>query len=197
MDDARSRLLEIIKERSFRRGDFTLASGKKSTYYVDGKHTTLDPEGSVLLAEAILDLTAEDDANAVGGLTLGADPIVGATVCTSHQRKRPLKGLIVRKEAKDHGTGQQVEGPFKPGDKVIVVEDVTTTGNSAFKAIQAIEAAGGKVVRVVTMLDRLQGAGRFFAEKGYRFSAIFTIRDLGVSPEQGGERLVSQAAGGL
>jgi len=186
MSDSRTRLLEVIKERSFRTGDFTLASGKKSSYYVDGKHTTLDPEGSALLAEAILDLTAEDDAAAVGGLTLGADPIVGATVCMSHGRSRPLKGIIVRKQAKDHGTGNQVEGSFEAGDKVIVVEDVTTTGNSAFQAIQAIEAAGGQVVRVVTMVDRLQGATEFFAEKGYPFSALFTIRDLGVEPEQEG-----------
>lgn len=182
-NESRSRLLEIIKEKSLRTGDeFTLTSGRKSTYFIDGKHTSLDPEGSALLAEAMLEATAGDEVVAIGGMTLGADPIVGATVCLSHLRGRPLKGFIVRKEAKGHGTMNQVEGTIDAGDRVIVVEDVTTTGGSALKAVEAVEAVGAEVARIVTMVDRLEGAVACYAERGYAFTAIFTIKDLGVEP---------------
>lgn len=178
MNTSRARLLEIIRTRSFKTGDFTLSSGQKSTYYIDGKQTTLDAEGSALLAEAILETIAGDAVTAVGGLTLGADPIVGATVCLSFLRGRPLRGFIVRKEVKAHGTSRPIEGDLRPGEGVAVIEDVTTTGASAFKAIEAVEAAGGRVLRVVSMVDRLQGAEKAFAERGYAFSPIFTLRDL-------------------
>ena len=180
MSANRARLLDIIKEYSFRTGDFTLTSGKKSSFYVDGKQTTLNPEGSALLAEAILDVCAGDEADAIGGMTLGADPMVGAAIALSHQRASPLRGFIVRKEIKEHGTSRQIEGPIREGDRVIIIEDTTTTGGSAFKAIEAAEAEGMEVVRVVTMVDRLEGAADAFAERGYTFSPIFTARDLGV-----------------
>jgi len=177
---SKERLIEIIKEKSFRTGEFTLVSGLKSDHYIDGKHTTLDPEGSALLAEAILEIVASDSADAIGGLTLGADPMVGSTTAISHIKGTPLKGLIVRKEAKEHGTGNKIEGTLNAGDRVVVVEDVTTTGGSAWKAVESIRASGGEVVRIVTMVDRLQGAGELFAKEGVPFSSVITVRDLGV-----------------
>lgn len=178
MSDYRDRLLAIIKEKSFRTGEFTLSSGQKSPFYIDGKQTTLDPEGSLLVAEAILDLIKDDEAEAIGGLTLGADPIVGATVCLSQERGRPIRGFIVRKESKDHGTGRRIEGPLRQGENCIIVEDVTTTGASALSAIQAVEDFGARVSRVISLVDRLQGASQEFAARGYIFSPIFTIEDL-------------------
>ncbi len=176
-------LLELIREKALKLGDFTLASGKKSTYYLDGKQVTLDPQGARLIGEGILDLLAADKTPAaVGGMSIGADPITAAVVTMSAVRQTPLAGFMVRKEAKGHGTNQYIEGPVSPGDEVVIVEDVVTTGGSSLEAIERVEAFGLKVVRVVAIVDRMQGGAEAFAAKGYPFASLLTIRDFGIEP---------------
>jgi orotate phosphoribosyltransferase len=176
----RERLLSLVKRDALMFGDFTLASGQKSFFYIDCRKVTLSAAGAALIAAGILDLFAEEPFDAVGGLTMGADPVLSAVLTLAGVRGRELRGFIVRKEAKKHGAGNLVEGPLRQGDRAVIVEDVTTTGGSCWQAIEAAEAAGAKVVRVVTLLDRLAGASAAFAEKGYPFSALFTLRDLGL-----------------
>ena len=169
----RSRLRDLLRERSLRFGSFTLASGRKSTFYFDAKQTTLHPEGAHLVATCLLDLIHDEgiEAEAIGGLTLGADPIVCAVVPVSHLRERPLRGFIVRKEPKDHGTGHQVEGAPPPGTPVVVVDDVVTTAGSTLRAIAAAEAVGLHVVAVLCLVDREEGGAEALA--GYRFCPLF------------------------
>jgi len=174
------RLLQILKENSLKFGDFTLTSGKKSKYYIDGKMTTLHPEGASLVAEIILDILKEIPVEAVGGPMIGADPIVGAVVAGSHSCGRPLGGFIVRKETKSHGTSKRIEGPFQKGCKGAIVEDVVTTGSSLLKAVDVVREAGGEVVMVIALLDRLQGADEVLREAGLPFEPIFTLKDLGL-----------------
>lgn len=178
------RLIALLKERALQTGEFTLASGKKSHYYVDGRKVTLAADGANLIGEAILDhLNEMGSVVAVGGLTMGADPIVGATLAAAGRGQRPdLLGFLVRKTAKTHGTGQLVEGPVTSGMNVVILEDVTTTGSSALQAVSAVEALGCRVVCVLTLLDRLEGAGQAFADRGLPFRSLVTIRDLGVEP---------------
>lgn len=173
-------LIDLVKTHALQFGEFTLASGQKSNYYIDCRNVTLLAAGAAQIGEAILELMADEPFDAVGGLTMGADPILAAVLTVAGQRGRDLRGFIVRKEAKGHGTGKLVEGPLRKGDRVVVVEDVATTGGSIFKAIEAVEAAGGHVIRVVTVLDRLAGAADAFAQRGYRFTPLLTIRDLGL-----------------
>lgn len=172
--------LKIAPEGEF----FTLASGKKSTYYCDGKMTCLDSRGAVLIGEGILDLIQKDGElpNAVGGMTLGADPICAAVITVAGQRGVPLKAFIVRKESKDHGTQKYIEGPVKAGDRVVVVEDVVTTGGSSLKAIDRLEEAGIKVVGVIAILDRMQGGAQAFTDRGYAFQSLLKITDFGIEP---------------
>ena len=168
------RLLALALERgAIRYGDFTLSSGRKSAYYFDGRLLSLDPEGAWLLGNALLPLLAEAGAAAIGGPTLGADPIVAATVMASWQAGRPLPGFIVRKEAKEHGTGQLIEGPLPPaGSVVAIVDDTCTTGGSLFHAISAAEGAGCKVGLVMVVLDRNEGGSAALRERGYPFVAL-------------------------
>ncbi len=177
-------LAELLKARALRTGQFTLASGKQSHYYVDGRKVTLAADGADLIGRAILAILGTlDSVAAVGGLTMGADPIVGATLAAAGRGERPeLLGFLVRKAAKTHGTGQLVEGPIKSGMNVVIVEDVTTTGGSALQAVDAVEAIGCRVVCVLTLLDRLEGAAQAFEQRGLNFRALVTIRDLGVEP---------------
>ena len=177
-------MVALLRERSLRTGEFTLASGRTSHYYVDGRKVTLSADGAALLGEAILDrLDGLGAVAAVGGLTMGADPIVGATLAAAGRRGRPdLVGFLVRKAPKSHGTAQLVEGPVEPGSLVVVVEDVTTTGGSALQAVAAVEALGCRVACVLTMLDRLEGAAQAFEARDIPFQALVTIRDLGVEP---------------
>ena len=145
----RKELIKLLQEKAYRKGDFTLSSGRKSEHYVNCKPVTLNGWGLKLASSLMLDLI-DEDAVAVGGLTLGADPLVAGVAM-----KGKIDGLIVRKEAKDHGTGQQVEGPELPeGSKVTVLEDVTTTASSAIKAVDALREAGYEVTRIVTLIDR-------------------------------------------
>ena len=176
-------LTELIREKALKFGNFTLASGRTATYYLDGKQVTLDPEGSRLIAEGILDLLGEETfPKAVGGMSIGADPITSAVVTMSAVRGTPVLGFMVRKQAKGHGTNQHVEGPVKPGDEVVIVEDVVTTGGSSLQAIERVEAFGLKVTRVIAIIDRMEGGAEAFAEAGYPFTSLLSIRDFGIEP---------------
>jgi len=176
-------LIELTRQKALRFGDFTLASGKKATYYLDGKQITLDPIGSRLVGEGILDLLAETGMpDAVGGMSIGADPITAAVVTMSAVRETPLLGFMVRKEPKGHGTQQYLEGPVRPGQRVVIVEDVVTTGGSSLLAIERVEQFGLSVDRVVAIIDRMEGGREAFTQRGYAFSSLLTIRDFGIEP---------------
>jgi orotate phosphoribosyltransferase len=154
-----SALLALLAERSTKRGQFTLASGKQSKYYVDARLTTMSPEGLAVIGPLALATLRKSgwEIDAVGGLTLGADPISYAISYASADSVRPLRAFTVRKEAKSHGTGKTIEGPFKKGDRVAVIEDVITTGGSAVRAIEAVRAANGTVAGVLALVDREEG----------------------------------------
>jgi orotate phosphoribosyltransferase len=180
----RERLIELLERDALKRGTFTLASGRLSHYYVDGRKLTLSAQGAGLIAAGVLELLRKEfTVDAVGGLTLGADPIVGATLALAASAGLGrLRGFLVRKEAKGHGTGQLVEGPLDPGSTVAIVDDVATTGGSSLQAVQAVEAMGCQVAVVIAVLDRLEGAAEAFAARGLPFRALLTIRDLGLEP---------------
>jgi orotate phosphoribosyltransferase len=176
-------LIALIRQKALKFGQFTLASGKKATYYLDGKQVTLDPHGARLVGEGILDLLATGPMpDAVGGMSIGADPITAAVVTMSAVRDTPIAGFMVRKESKGHGTNQYVEGPVRPGQGVVIVEDVVTTGGSSLQAIERVEAFGLKVVRVLAIIDRMKGGAEAFAARGYPFASLLTIRDFGLEP---------------
>jgi len=178
--DNREKLLQLLKEKALRFGEFVLASGKKSDYYINGKLVSLDPEGLYLLSEIILKRIKDDKVDAIGGMTLGADPMVGGVITLAGQRGLPLRGFIVRKERKDHGTESQVEGTLRKGDRVVIVEDVSTTGGSSLRAIKVVEELGCQVVKVIALLDRDEGTRENFARGGYEFEPIFITDDLGI-----------------
>lgn len=180
---SRARLIEIVKQRSFQSGqEVKLASGKTSMFYFNMKPTMLHPEGAHLIASLILDSIEGLDVDMVGGLEMGAVPIASAVAAVSHVRGWPLGAFFVRKQAKDHGTKSLVEGLPKGetmhGKRLVVVEDVTTTGGSAIKAAEALRAEGATIVRVVTVLDRLDGAREAFATAGLDFQSILTLDDF-------------------
>ena len=153
---AKARLLELVRERAYKDGiDIVLASGKRSDFYINGKKVSLHPEGLYLIGMLLLDkLEKFPEITAVGGLTLGADPLASAVACLSHVTGRDLKAFLVRKEAKGHGTGSRIEGDLEPGEKVCVLEDTVTTGGSALKAIDAVVEAGADPVVVMAIADR-------------------------------------------
>lgn len=179
----RARLIEIIKARSFQIGaEVKLASGRTSNFYFNMKPTMLDAEGGLLIANLILDQLEGVPARWIGGLEMGAVPIAAAVAAVSPTRGRPISAFFVRKQAKDHGTRSLVEG-LAPGEslsgaKVVVVEDVTTTGGSALKAVEAVRAEGGEVVRVITIVDRLEGAAETFRTAGLNFAPVLTVEDF-------------------
>ncbi len=180
----RDRLIELMRRDALQVGDFTLASGRKSKYYVDARKVTLSSSGAALIGYGILDVLSEydppgDRLEGVGGLTIGADPIVGATVAIADEIEwGDLDGFIVRKATKDHGTSSLIEGPLKPGSVVAIVDDVATTGGSILRAVDAVEAIGCKVAVVIVVLDRLEGASEAFAARGLEFRSLLTIKDL-------------------
>ena len=179
----REALVSLVRHKALKFGDFTLASGKKASYYLDGKQVTLDPTGSRLVAEGILDMLDDGPMPAaVGGMSIGADPITSAVVTMSAVRDTPVRGFMVRKESKGHGTGQYIEGPVEPGDEVVVVEDVVTTGGSSLTAIERIEAFGMNVIGIIAIIDRLEGGAEAFKERGYKFSSLLTVQDFGIDP---------------
>ncbi len=176
----RERLRQLILQRALKFGDFTLASGQKSTYFIDGKQVTLLGEGLALLARMLLGVL-DPRVEAVGGMSIGADPIAGAVIALAHERGRALTGFLVRKERKDHGTRKQVEGPLWRGVKVALLEDVVTTGGSTLQAIAALEREfAAEVVQILVMVDRLQGAREAFAEQGYPLTALYEITEFGI-----------------
>ncbi|MBN2473419.1 MAG: orotate phosphoribosyltransferase [Pirellulales bacterium] len=178
-------LIALVREKALKFGEFTLASGKKARYYLDGKQVTLDPTGSQLVAEGILDLLAQTSfPAAVGGMSIGADPITSSVVTMSSVRGTPVKGFMVRKESKGHGTNQYIEGPVQPGEEVVIVEDVVTTGGSSLLAIERVEQFGLKVARVIAIIDRMEGGAEAFRQRGYELASLLTIRDFGIEPPE-------------
>jgi orotate phosphoribosyltransferase len=176
-------LLNLLKERSFQRGTFKLASGETSDYYVDGKNTQVFSEGAYLIGEVIYEHTRELDIDAIGGLEIGAIPLTTAAVIAYHHHGRKIEGFWVRDKAKDHGTKKIIEGKLAPGARVVIVDDVFTTGGSAKKAAAEVKIHGGEVVLVLALVDRLRGAETVFSGQGMAYRAIFTIRDFGVEVE--------------
>jgi orotate phosphoribosyltransferase len=176
----RQQLTELIREKALQFGQFTLASGKQASYYLDCRRVTLDARGAQLVGSGMLELLARDMPELVGGMAVGADPITGAILALAGSRGIPLRGIIVRKEAKAHGTGKFVEGPFEPGERVVIVEDVVTTGGSSLLAIERCEAVGLKVQRVLAIVDRMEGGREAFAERGYELTTLLTIKDFGI-----------------
>ena len=183
-DFDRGRLIALLKRDALRTGNFTLASGRKSHFYVDGRKVTLSAEGAAVIGAGVVSFLANrPDVSAIGGLTMGADPIIGAALAVAGARGLVgLRGFLVRKEAKSHGTAQLIEGPVAAGDTVIIVDDVATTGGSSLKAVDAAESLGCKVACVIVVLDRLEGAAAAFAARSLEFHSLATIRDLGVEP---------------
>jgi len=174
----KERLLELLKSKALEVRRVTLSSGKTSDYYVDCKRVTLSPEGAYLTARLMLEIINPDVA-AVGGLTLGADPIVASIAVVGHLQGRDLQALIVRKEPKKHGTMSFVEGPtLEKGTKVAVVEDVVTTGASLLRAIERIAAAGYEPVQALAILDRQEGGREALDARGFKLQALFSRNDL-------------------
>ncbi len=174
----RDRLLDLLCEFAYKEGDFVLSSGQQSSYYINCKPVTLHPEGALATGKLLLSMLSAD-ADAVAGLTLGADPIVTAVSVVSALGDRPIPALIVRKEAKGHGTMAYIEGPtLSEGANVVVLEDVVTTGKSAMQAVERLRGAGYKVDRVLSLIDREQGGAEFYRSVGLEFEAVFTIKDL-------------------
>ena len=178
--ELKRRLARLLVEKSYREGDFVLASGRRSDYYFDCRVTALHAEGSWLIGTLFNHMLSEMDIKGVGGMTMGADPLVAATTVISHEQGRPLHGLLVRKEAKGHGTGQFVEGlgNFNTGDRVAMLEDVVTTGGSLLKACDRIRDAGLSIVAVCAILDREEGGREKLREAGYDLLALFTRAEL-------------------
>ena len=181
MSDLAQRLLQLALEKgALRYGDFTLTSGRKSGYYFDGRLLSLEPEGAYLIGQALLPLLRDAGAAAIGGPTLGADPIVTAVALTSRwDGDDDIPAFIVRKEAKAHGAGQAIEGPLPAGGPVAIVDDTCTTGGSLFHAIAAAEAAGCRVVKTLAILDRREGGSAELRRRGYDFTALLTANEQG------------------
>jgi orotate phosphoribosyltransferase len=177
---ARARLVEMLAARSARRGQFTLASGRQSTLYIDARLTTMSPDGLALIGPTALVVIARAgwEPNAVGGLTLGADPVSYAIAYASAATPRPVRAFTVRKEAKAHGTGRLIEGPYREGDRVVVIEDVITTGGSAIRAIEAIRAAGGTPIGVLAVVDREEGGRESIEAQGLRVESLATAGEI-------------------
>jgi orotate phosphoribosyltransferase len=177
----KSKLLALLEKEALKRGKFILSSGKESNYYLDGRVITLTPEGAYLVASIILEFIKDKDIEAVGGPTLGADPIVGALAALSHINKFPLKTFIVRKSAKAHGAGRQIEGPaLQKGAKVILVDDVATTGKALIEAKEALDREGIIVQEAIVIVDRKEGAKDNLSKAGLSLLSIFTIADFGL-----------------
>ncbi|PSF32688.1 orotate phosphoribosyltransferase [Aphanothece hegewaldii CCALA 016] len=176
--DLRQFLLDLLIQLAYREGDFVLSSGQSSAYYINGKEVTLNAEGALAIGRLILPLLPPQT-QAVAGLTLGADPIVSAVSVVSAYEARPIPALIIRKEAKGHGTKAYIEGPTLPaGAKVVVLEDVVTTGKSALQAVERLQDAGYVVEEIIALVDREQGGGELYQSKGLQFQALFSILEL-------------------
>ncbi len=173
------RLMELVKEKSLTYGDFTLSSGIKSPYYFDGRMTTLSPEGAYLVGKKVFQLLKEDDIQAVGGPTLGADPMVVAVTLVSYMEGKPIPAFIVRSELKKHGTRRHIEGNLPAAGRVAIVDDVITTGGAIFKAVWVVEEEGCRVGKVVVLLDRNQGGSDELRKSGYDVEALLSADESG------------------
>lgn len=170
------RIREIASEvGALLQGEFTLTSGKKSNYYFDGKRITLSPEGAYWVGKAVFDELTRIGVDAIGGLAIGAYPIVTAVALVSHLQGKPIPSFIVREVPKEHGTKRQIEGHLKEGSRVAIVDDVITTGGSVSKAIEAVEAVNCKVVKVIVLVDRHEGGSDKLKKEGYDFTAILHL----------------------
>lgn len=176
--ELRNRLFALLKERAFRRGRVVLASGRESDFYFDMKPAMLDPEGAALMAELILQRIRDVKADCVGGLEMGAVPLIAPVAMRSPDFGRRLPGFFVRKAVKDHGTRKRVDGADIAGKSVIILEDVTTTGGSAMDAVRAVEEAGAKVALVLAILDRGEGAAELYAKAGVPFASLFRAEEF-------------------
>lgn len=171
-------LLDLFCQAAYKEGEFVLSSGQHSTYYINGKQVTLHPQGGAAVGRILLSLLPADTV-AVAGLTLGADPMVTATSVVAVYEGRSITPLIVRKEAKGHGTQAYIEGPTLPSNStVVVLEDVVTTGQSALKAVERLRQAGYRVEQIIALVDRHQGGAELYAEQGIGFEAVFSISDI-------------------
>lgn len=180
--DARSQLIDHISTEAVFHGDFTLTSGKKASFYVDLRKVSLDHRVAPLIGQVMLDLISDvPDVFAVGGLTMGADPIAAAILHQGAARGSDIDAFVVRKEPKDHGRGRQVEGPDLAGKRVIVVEDTSTTGGSPLTAIEALKKVGAEIAGVAVVVDRNTGAREAIEEAGYDYYAALTLDDLGLA----------------
>ncbi len=176
----RQALGNLIQQQALKFGDFTLASGKQASFYLDCRQVTLDARGAQLIGAGMLELLAGDMPDLVGGMAIGADPITASILTLAGIKGIPLRGVMVRKEPKGHGLGKHVEGPYQAGERLVIVEDVVTTGGSSLKAIEHCEAVGLKVDRVLAIIDRLEGGREAFAARGYELTTLFTIKDFGI-----------------
>ncbi len=179
----REALMQLVREKALKFGEFTLASGRKASYYLDCRQITLDAQGVRLVGEGMLELLGDELPDLVGGMAIGADPITASILALAGVRGLPLRGVMVRKEPKQHGTGKTVEGPFHEGESLVIVEDVVTTGGSSLLAIERCEAVGLKVKRVLAIVDRMEGGREAFAERGYELTTLLTVRDFGIEPK--------------
>ncbi|MGP9813642.1 orotate phosphoribosyltransferase [Rhodopseudomonas sp. NSM] len=179
---SRARLADIIRTRSFGRGEITLASGRKSDFYFNLKPTMLDPEGAALLADLTYEALRDEQVNYIGGLEMGAVPLAGAIAQLSWLKNHPIAAFFVRKKPKEHGARLAIEGLAKgetlQGKRCVIVEDVTTTGGSAIKAVEAVREAGAEIVMVLTMVDREEGATEAFAEAGLPFRSLYRASEF-------------------
>ena len=177
----RERLKSLIKERALKVAEepvFKLSSGKLSRFYIDLKQITFDPEGAYLVGKLVYEAIKELEPDGAGGLTLGADPIAYAVAFVSYNEGRPIKPFVVRKEKKEHGTGRQVEGLLKPGDKVVVLEDVITTASSSLKAVRACREEGYQVLGVFAIVDREEGGKENIEKEGLNLYSLFKLSEL-------------------
>jgi orotate phosphoribosyltransferase len=180
MIEMKRRLAKLLLEKSYRQGEFTLSSGRKTDYYFDCRQTALHPEGAWLIGNLFVDMIRDIPAVAVGGMTLGADPLVTATSVEAWRQGRFLAGLLVRKEAKGHGAKQYIEGlaNVTPGDRVIILEDVVTSGAAALKACLRVQEAGLTIAAVCAILDREEGGREAVSAAGFTLQSLFTRPEL-------------------
>lgn len=176
----RNRLIELVRQYALKFGSFTLASGKTANFYLDCRQLTLHPQGANQIAAGMLMLLADSMPDAIGGLAIGADPISAATITLAGQQNIDLMGFIVRKEAKQHGMGRQVEGPVRAGMRAVIVEDVVTSGGSALKAVDAAREFGLNVDRILAVIDRLEGGREAIEAQGLKLQTLLTVRDFGI-----------------
>jgi orotate phosphoribosyltransferase len=177
----KAKLLDLLNKEALKRGKFVLSSGKESNYYLDGRVITLTPEGAYLVSNIILDMVKDEALDAIGGPTLGADPIVGALAALSYINRQPIKTFIVRKQAKEHGTQRQVEGPaLKKGARVILVDDVATSGKAIMEAKLALDKIGVTADKAIVIVDRSEGAVDNLAKAGLKLESIFKLADFGL-----------------